>query len=332
MLNRLLFTLAIAWPLVACAPAAGQSATPAGDRGAAGDAAPSVVVSHSILGDIARNVLGDASSLTVLVPAGADAHTYEPSPADLTALYRADLIIENGLGFERWLDRIYASSGSKARRVVATSGVAALGIDGETHDEPADEPGPAARPAATDETGLELDPHVWHDVKNAVLMTNNVRDALVDADPARADRYRANAERYAAELAALDSYVVEQTEQVPAARRKLVTSHDTFRYFGHRYGFEIVGTAFGAATTEAADPTAGQLAALVQRIRAAGVPVIFAENVQDPGLMQRIAREAGVSLGPTLYTDALGEPGSRGDTYAKLIRSNVDTIVGALHQ
>jgi ABC-type Zn uptake system ZnuABC Zn-binding protein ZnuA len=117
---------------------------------------------------------------------------------------------------------------------------------------------------------------------------------------------------------------------LPQARRKLVTSHDTFGYFAKRYGYEILGTALGSISTEAADPSAGAIVVLVEQIKAAGVPAIFAENVQNPGLMDRIAVEAGVKLGPTLYTDALGEPGSDGDTYLKMMRYNITSIVAAL--
>jgi ABC-type Zn uptake system ZnuABC Zn-binding protein ZnuA len=156
-----------------------------------------------------------------------------------------------------------------------------------------------------------------------------IRDALVAADPDNAALYTANAEAYLAELTELDAFIEAQVAELPVERRKLVTTHDTFGYFAARYGFEIVGTALGAST-EAADPSAGAIAELVEAIRAAGVPAIFAENVSNMRLMETIAREAGVTLAPDLYTDALGAPGSPGATYLEMMRYNVTTIVQAL--
>ncbi|NJN94439.1 MAG: zinc ABC transporter solute-binding protein [Anaerolineales bacterium] len=175
----------------------------------------------------------------------------------------------------------------------------------------------------------EFDPHVWHDVSNVMRMVEAIRDGLVKADPAHAQTYQANAETYLAQLKELDAWVRQEVETLPAERRKLVTSHDTFSYFARAYGFDVVGSAL-PVSTEAADPSAKEIVELVERIKAVGVPAIFAENVANPDLMERIASEAGVVVAPTLYTDAVGEPGSEGDTYLKMIRYNVTTMVTAL--
>jgi ABC-type Zn uptake system ZnuABC Zn-binding protein ZnuA len=337
-----------------------QGSAPAGAQTPAGGERPTVVASFSVLGDLVQNVAGDAIEVQTLVGAGADAHTFEPSPADVATIGEADLVFENGLEFETWLDDIYESSGSQATRVVVSEGLDLLpageegheedGHEGEAADEHADDGSPAAEAegdeheedehaaegtpgaeAHEDEHGHgEFDPHVWHDVTNAIAMVETIRDALVAADPAAAAVYEENAAAYVAELEELDADVAEQVETLPEERRRLVTSHDTFGYFARRYGFEVVGTALGSVSTEVGDPSAGDIAALVEEIREAGVPAIFAENVQNPDLMESIAAEAGVELAPTLYTDALGEPGSEGDTYVGMIRHNVDTIVSAL--
>jgi ABC-type Zn uptake system ZnuABC Zn-binding protein ZnuA len=171
---------------------------------------------------------------------------------------------------------------------------------------------------------------VWHDAANAIVMVENIRDALVSADPANAALYEANATSTIARLQALDAWVRQQVATLPQERRKLVTSHDTFGYFAAAYGFEILGTALGSLSTEAGDPSARAIGQLVEEIKSAGVPAIFAENVANPDLMASIAAEAGVELAPTLYTDALGPPGSPGETYEGMMRSNVTTIVDAL--
>ena len=291
----------------------------AGDEPAAPDGRLRVVATYSILGDLVGNVGGEAITLTTLVGPGSDTHTFEASPADTAALAQADLILENGLGFEGWLDDLYAASGSTAERIVVTDRVALLAAEeeGEHEEEAGHEHG-------------EHDPHVWHSVANAIVMVWAIRDALVDADPANAATYQANAENYVAELQLLDQWVFQQVRQLPEERRKLVTSHDTFSYFAERYGFEIVGTALGSISTETADPSAGEMAELVEAIRAAGVPAIFAEEVASSEVMAQIAAEAGVALGPPLYSDALGETGSEGDSYAKLVRYNVTAIVTTL--
>jgi ABC-type Zn uptake system ZnuABC Zn-binding protein ZnuA len=318
--------LAIVWLLSllallgGCASSGGAAptATAGSASTTAGGNKLSVVATFSILGDLVQNVGGDRVTIRTLVGPGGDAHTFEPSPADGVALSEASLIFESGLGFEPWLDELYVSSGSKAERVVVTERVEPINAaEGAEHAE-----GQPSEPE-------EFDPHVWGDAGNAIRMVESIRDALARADASNAGVYQANAERYLAELKALDDFIVAETSKLPPQRRKLVTTHDTFGYFAKRYGYEILGTALGSST-EAADPSAGELAKLIAGIEAAGVPAIFAENVQNPGLMERIASEAGVKLGPTLYTDALGEPGSDGDTYLKMMRYNITTIVSAL--
>ncbi|HEV2108104.1 MAG TPA: zinc ABC transporter substrate-binding protein [Thermomicrobiales bacterium] len=276
-----------------------------------------VIASFSILGDLVANVGGDAVSLTTLVRVGADAHTFEPTPADVENLAEADLIVMNGLGFETWLDDLYEAADTDAERVVVTTGLDLLPAGEGQHEEEGRARG-------------ESDPHVWHDVNNVVLMVEAIRDALVAANPANADVYRANADAYLAELEKLDAFIVEQVETLPEERRKLVTSHDTFGYFADRYGFEVIGTALGSASTEVADPSAREIVELVDEIRASGVPAIFAENVSNSALMEQIAEEAGVELAPKLYTDALGEPGGEAGAYIDMMRYNVTTIVEAL--
>jgi zinc/manganese transport system substrate-binding protein len=312
----LVATIAPSTPSAAQTPAAGEPLQ--------------VVASFSILGDLVERVGGDAVAVTALIGPGVDAHTYDPAPADLVMLEGADLVVENGLGFEPWLDQFYESAQPRGSRVVVSEGITPLAAgedehaaedehaEGDDHDEGGDHDHGA------------YDPHVWHDVANAVVMVENIRDALVAADPANADLYEANATETIADFEALDAWVREHVATLPEDRRKLVTSHDTFGYFAEAYGFEVVGTALGSLSTEAGDPSAREIAQLIGEIEAAGVPAVFAENVANPDLMASIAAEAGVTLAPTLYTDALGVEGTPGATYDGMIRSNVTTIVAAL--
>jgi ABC-type Zn uptake system ZnuABC Zn-binding protein ZnuA len=280
------------------------------------------VASFSILGDLVKNVGGEAVAVTTLIDPGVDAHTYDPAPADLVVLAEANVIFENGLGFEPWLDGFFESTQPPGTRVVVTEGITPreVGQDADEHEEEED---------AGDGHG-QFDPHVWHDVANVIILVGNIRDALVATDPARAELYEANAAAYIAELEALDASIRGQVGTLPPERRKLVTSHDTFGYFADAYGFEVIGTTLGSISTEAGDPSARDIATLITQIEEAGVPAIFAENVANPDLMESIAAEAGVVLAPPLYTDALGPQGSPGETYVGMMQSNVTTIVDAL--
>jgi len=483
-----------------------------------------VVATYSILGDIVQNIAGDNIELTVLVGPDGDSHVYEPTPQDAIALAEADLIFENGLEFETWLDDLYESSGSTATRIVVSDGIEPLALEeGEHEDEHAHEheevldlspwagewvtgwsfgieamqpafnailaavpeltqenifnyyeagnqsafdaftvegdqvtfvdasgtaacaytfdgsetviafptemwslfstddeacavyrylllmpphsPEPGSSPhahfrygstsfeeliaddsawypsiypagttgeqvsnawitsarmvglyiasvqgievalteeeqaAAQSETDThegedhhehgEFDPHIWHDPNNGIVMAGHVRDTLVEADLANAAVYETNAEAYIVELTALDSYIREQVATIPEANHILVTSHDTFGYFADEYGFEVLNV-LGSISTDAADPGAGEVAELIGEIQASGVPAIFTENITNPALVEQVANEAGVIVAPTLYTDALGQPGTPGETYLGMLRYNIDIITDAL--
>lgn len=280
-----------------------------------------VVATYSILGDLVENVGGESVELTTLVGPNGDAHTFEPAPSDNAGLAEADVVFENGLGFETWLDDLYASSGSEARRVVVSEGIDPL-VGAEEEHGPED-----GRSEEHDHENGGSDPHVWHDVKNGVLIVESIRDALVEADPDNAEAYRSNAEEYISELEDLDADVTDLVGSIPENNRTLFTTHDTFGYFAERYGFEV-DTALASVSTETSDPSAGETAELVREIEDSGVPAIFAENVSNPTVMVNIADEAGVDLAPALYTDALGDPG--GGTYVQMVRHNARTISEAL--
>jgi ABC-type Zn uptake system ZnuABC Zn-binding protein ZnuA len=271
---------------------------------------------------------GEWIDLTVLAGPGVDTHTYSPSPSDAAALAEAQLVLENGLEFEGWLDDLYEAAGSGAVRVQASDGIEPLTSDDHADESDHDE----AEDDRENEAGHahgEFDPHIWHSVANAVMMVRNIRDGLIAADPEHASDYRANADAYTAQLLDLDAWIFETVARLPVERRVLVTTHDTFGYLAERYGFTIVGTVL-PTSTEGASPSAQELAALVEAIRAARVPVVFGENVAGNGLLSQVAAEAGVEVVASLFTDALGPEGSAATTYLSMMRFNVSTIVDAL--
>jgi ABC-type Zn uptake system ZnuABC Zn-binding protein ZnuA len=179
-------------------------------------------------------------------------------------------------------------------------------------------------------TPEDVDPHVWFDVQQVLQMVATICEALSQYAPSHAETYRRNAAQYSVTLQELDAWIVQHVQTLPPARRKLVTSHDNLGYFARRYGFEIVGAAINARSTDVTDVAARDIAVLVKRIKVLGVPAIFAETMHHPRLVQRLATEAGVRLAPPLYTDALGPPGSPSSTYVTMMRYNVTTIVTAL--
>ncbi len=313
MVRRILalmgLTMAVAgvWPMIGASGVGAQ------------DEPVPVVASFSILADIVQQVGGDHVVITTLVTPNMDAHSFEPSPDQIVGLTDAALIFEIGIGFEPWLDRMVEASRPDAQRVVVSGGVAIRSAEaGHSHDE-TDE---------TDDHRLD-DPHIWHNPLNVVIMTEHIRDALSEVDPDHRGDYEANAARFITQLKDLDRWIAAQIDTIPANRRRMVTSHDTFGYYADHYGLEIIGTPLGRSTS-ASDPSAGDVARLIDRIRESGVPAIFTENVSNPELMEQIAENAGVALAPPLYTDALGEPGTPGDSYLGLMRYNTETIVAAL--
>ena len=261
-----------------------------------------VIATISIIGDVIKNVAGDSVNLVTLVGPDGDAHEYEPIPADSMSIFKADIIFENGLHLEHWLDKLYAASGSKAKRVIVSQGV---------------------RPRIFEDNPQETDPHAWQDVTNVIVYAQNICNALIAIDPANKDRYNANAISYIQKLGSLDAWVQAQVALIPVDKRKLVTNHDALGYFARRYGFQIIGAVIPSATTEASDPSAKQTADLLKIIKANGVHAIFSENMANPKLAQTLSQEAGVQIGPELYTDALGPVGSEGETYLKMIKYNV---------
>ena len=262
-----------------------------------------VVASFSILGDFVRNVGGERVGVTTLVGPDSDVHVYTPAPADAKKIADARLLIINGLGLEGWLPRLLQSSGSKAPIIIATKGIAPL------------------------KSGSDADPHAWQSVANARIYVANIRDALVAADPADAEAYRANAERYLTKLDALDREVREAIAQIPASRRKVISTHDAFGYLASAYGIEFIAP-LGVSTESEA--SARDIAGIIGQIRAAKIPAVFLENISDPRLIRRISAETGARVGGTLYSDSL--TGEKGDapTYIDMVRHNIRALTSAL--
>lgn len=267
---------------------------------------PRVVTSFSILADMTRAVGGEHIQLNNLVGPDSDAHTYETTPDDARAVRQAQLVVENGLGFEPWLDRLVKSTETRAQVIQASHGVI---------------------PRSLEEDGQTIpDPHAWNNLANADIYVGNIAKALEKLDPANAADYRRNAEAYLKQAHALLAYAKDKLGNLPADRRTLVTSHDAFGYLGQAYGLTLLAPQ-GLSTEREASAT--EVAELIRQIREQHIRAVFVENIKDPRLMQQIAEESGAKIGGTLHSDALASEGPA-STYLGLYRSNVDTLYQAL--
>ncbi|OZI21557.1 metal ABC transporter substrate-binding protein [Bordetella genomosp. 9] len=305
-----------------------------------------VVASFSILGDMTRQIGGEDVQVDTLVGPDGDAHEYEPTPADARALSAAQLLVVNGLNFETWLGRLVKSANFKGATVVASQGVqprdfGADDVAGQAAEAGVQGGGSAGRGAreghdahdahgahgAHDVHDAHTDPHAWQSLANGAIYARNIGAALAKADPAHADAYRQRTDAYVARIEALDKQVKQAFAALPPERRRVVTSHDAFGYFGQAYGVTFIST-MGISTD--AEPSAADLARIIDQVKREKVPAVFLENVSNPRLGQRIAHESGAKLGGTLYSDALARPGLPAATYLGMFQWNLSQFMAAL--
>jgi zinc/manganese transport system substrate-binding protein len=269
------------------------------------------VASFSILGDMVRQVGGDRVEVITLVGPDGDAHVYEPTPADAKNLAASQVLFTNGLGFEGWMNRLETSSGFKGKVVVASTGVKPRTMVEEEGGKP--------------ET--ITDPHAWQSLANGKLYVANIRDALIAVDPDGKSTYEANANTYLDAIAKEETEVKAELATLPSDRRKIITSHDAFGYFGAAYGLEIIAPEGVSTESEA---SAKDVAKIIRQIRQEKIPAVFMENITDHRLLDQIASETGAKIGGELYTDALSPPDGPAPTYLDMFRHNIGTLTAAL--
>jgi zinc/manganese transport system substrate-binding protein len=274
-----------------------------------------VVTSFSILADLVKVIGGSHVEVTSLVGPNADAHVFDPTPADAKRLADAKLVVINGLGFEGWMDRLIKSSGYRGSVTVASRGVKTIQeAAGHGHQH-----GHSHSHAA--------DPHAWQNPLNVKQYVQNIRLALAAAKPAAAQEFEQRAQAYSRDLDALDQSIRERLKPIPVAQRRIVTSHDAFGYFAAAYNvkfYPLQGLSTGS------EPSAADVVRIIDQIKKNKVTAIFVENISDARVLERITKESGARIGGTLYADALSEPGTAVDTYLKLIEHNAATIIKGL--
>jgi manganese/zinc/iron transport system substrate-binding protein len=273
-----------------------------------------VVATIGMIRDVAQNVGGPHVNVVGLMGPGVDPHLYKASEGDVRRLFRADVIFYGGLHLEARMGEVLQEMGSRTR-VRAVSEVI-----------------PVDRRLAPPEFQGAYDPHVWFDVSLWAMTVDVIERTLVEADPAHARDYAANAARYRRQLVELDQYVREQAARVPENRRVLITAHDAFNYFGRAYGFQVRGLQGISTAAEAGTADVQGLAEFIAERR---IPALFVESSIPRRTIEAVqeavaARGYEVSIGGSLYSDAMGNPGTDEGTYIGMVRHNIDTIVGAL--
>ena len=262
-----------------------------------------IVASFSILGDMVQNVIGDHADLTTIVGPDADAHVYQPSVADARAVADADVIFVNGMGFETWSDTLIAESGTRASIHAATIGITPVEVEGE------------------------IDPHAWNLLLNGIVYVNNIAAVLSAKMPAHADAIEQNRAAYVEQLRALDASTKETLATLPLEKRTVVTAHDAFGYLAHAYDMTFLAP-IGVDTE--AEPSAKELAILIEQLKSDGAAALFVENITSPALVQQIADETGLSVGGRLFSDALSERGGPATSYLAMFEHNLNTLLTAL--
>jgi manganese/zinc/iron transport system substrate-binding protein len=302
--------------LAAAALSAGCAEIPTVAAGPIAERKVQVVATTSMIADLARNIGGERVTVRGLMGPGVDPHLFKASAGDVARLESADIIFYNGLHLEAAMSRVLEEMHKRRHTVAVTDN-----IDRSLLFTPP-------------QFGGNYDPHVWFDVSMWMQAAEKMRDAMVELDPTHAATYRANAERYLAELETLHTYVKQQAGTVPTEKRVIITAHDAFNYFGRAYGFEVRGLQGVSTATEAGAADVQQLADFIAERR---IPAIFVESSVPPRSIQALkaavqSRGFDVSIGGQLFSDALGDPDKPEGTYAGMVKYNIDTIVAALGQ
>ena len=300
--------------LILCALLAGCG----GDGGDPRSARPVIVATTTHVADLARNAGGDAFEIRTLVPAGTDPHDHELAPSDAEAIADASLVLRSGGEIDEWVLEAVEGAGGDVRVIDV---LATLGAAGD-----APPPADAGQGAGHAGDAADADPHWWQDPRNAAGAVAAIADGLAAVAPGRAREIGRRSDRYVRRILDLDRAIAECMQRIPASRRKLVTTHESFGHYARRYGIEVIGTVIPSRSTQA-QASAGDTARLVQEIRRAGVKTIFTEQALPAKLEEAIAREAGARVGKPLYADSLGERGSPGDTYLKALVANTQALV-----
>ncbi len=293
-----------------------------------------VVATTSFVFDVVRSIGGEHVELQLLIPIGTDPHAFEPSAADAARISRAQVVFAVGAHLEEGLDQVLDAVG--AHVVWLAEFVPLLRFeqghhhhdDDHDHDHHHDHNGDTHGHGHDHHHHGEYDPHVWLDPTRVSLWTHVIERTLSEIDPAHAEAYAQNAAAYREELAQLDAWIADQLRSVPQEHRRLVSDHHVLGYFAHRYGFEVEGAVMPGLST-LAEPSARELAELMETVRELDIRAVFVSTTVNPQLAEQVGRDTGTQI-VRLFTESLSEPGGPAPSYIELMRYNVIAIVAAL--
>ncbi|MEZ7846884.1 MAG: zinc ABC transporter substrate-binding protein [Polaromonas sp.] len=286
-----------------------------------------VTTSFSILGDLVRVVGGERVSVTNLVGPNEDAHVFVAKPSDAKSMLQSRLLVSNGLGFDPWAQNLAQSAGYKGLAVVASKGLKPLAEVAQPATKSGAKGHDHGHSHSHGNSHGEADPHAWQNPNNVVLYVRNITAALSQLDPASASNYQANANAYVQELQALDAWAKAQFSVIPAAQRKVITSHDAFGYLAVHY--QITFLSPQGISTEA-QPSARDVARLISQIQREKIRAVFLENMSNQRLLAQLSKDAGTTPGAKLYADALSAPDQPGATYLRMMRHNVTQLAAGM--
>jgi manganese/iron transport system substrate-binding protein len=278
-----------------------------------------LVASTTLVGDVVKQIGGDRISLTVLLPVGADPHTYEPRPQDAAAITDAQVVFLNGLELEHSLEPLIESN-VVGMVVEVSDGVDVLPFS-ESHEGESENAGEGHDHAVGD-------PHTWMDPNLVMIWVKNISEALSKTDPENAAYFEKNSKKYLEELKSLDLWIQTEVAKIPQENRKLVTDHENLGYFVNRYGFTLVGLVVDSLST-GASPSAQDLSALEDVIVSQGVKAIFVGTSVNPALSEQVAKDTGAKL-ISINTESLGDANSDIATYIQFMEKMVTAIVDGL--
>ena len=299
------------------------------DGGEASSSKITVAATTTQVGDLVREVGGDAVTVKQILTPNSEAHDYEPRPNDVGAVAASKIVFASGLGLDAWSTKLVKESGSEAEVVDLSSGLPVSHATGEGEAHADEKEGEAHADEKEAHGHGETDPHWWHDLTNLEAATTEVETALIAADPAAKDQITANADAYRAKIKKVDEQIRACLNKVPANERLIVTDHDAFVYFTERYGVTSKGAVFPSTSTQG-QASAGEVAALEKLIREEKVKAIFPESSLNPALAERIASDTGASSDYTLYGDTLGAADSPEGTVLGAEAANAKAMVAGM--
>jgi manganese/iron transport system substrate-binding protein len=304
--------------------------TPTAQNNEAGsDSKPKVIVSYSVLCDLTKQIAQETIDLKCLLPAGQDPHTYQPTPDDRKAIDAGALVLYGGYDFEPSVIKLVKAAGKPETKIAVHEIAVPKPLMGEAEHADHDHGKASEKPTADKKAEKEVDPHVWHNAQNGIAIVQVIQDKLTKLSPKNADLYSKNSAALRDRLTKIDSWIKQSIGTIPAESRKLVTTHDALSYYGTAYNLPIEGALQGLSTDE--KPTATRIKSLVDSIKAAKVPTIFAEITANPKLLETVAKEARVKLSSkSLFADGLGEKASGAETYEQMLVTNTNAIVEGL--